>query len=202
MSRMELTGKRRLVADRNLEAILDGAERLLRSGATLNFSAVAAEAGVSRPTVYAHFSDRARLVGALLDRAVAQAVEAFDSARIDDAPPVAALTRLIRVGWEHLAHHLEVAQAAAKELSIDALHAHHRGAEGLIERLIERGQTEGSFRDDLSAAWLAASCLAVIHSAAALVHSGRMEEAAAVDALVTTLVDMCVGPKSTSRRRR
>jgi TetR/AcrR family transcriptional repressor of mexCD-oprJ operon len=193
---------RRVIAERNLESILDSAERLLVSGATLNFSAVATEAGLSRPTLYAHFVDRKQLVGALVDRTVRQAAEAMNSAdpgrgRADDA-----LRRVIAVGWEHLARHIEVAHAAAGELSVDQLHAHHRQAEEVIGRLIERGQARGTFRDDLPAAWLASSCLAVIHGAGAFATSGQMKSDSVVEALTTTVVDLCVGRRTAANRNR
>lgn len=189
----DLSAARRPVAEKNLEAILDAAEELLRAGRSLNFSAVAAAAGVSRPTVYAHFADRGRLVAALVERAGAQAGATFGSARIAEGPAEVALERLVRVGWEQLARHLDIARAAHGDLSIDALHVHHIEAERLITQLVERGQAEGAFRHDLPAQWLASTCLAVIHSAAGLVNSGRMSSPAAVDALVRTVVDLCVG---------
>jgi TetR/AcrR family transcriptional repressor of mexCD-oprJ operon len=189
---------RRVVAERNVEAILDGAERLLRSGRALNISAVAAEARVSRPTVYSHFADRRLLLAALVGRSVDRAVRAFEDARVDEGDPVEALRRLIVTGWEHLARHLEIARAAAGDLPAAGLHAQHREAERLIERLIERGQAEGSFRAGLSATWLASSSLALIHAAAALVNEGRMKANDAREALTSTVVDMCVE----SRRRR
>jgi TetR/AcrR family transcriptional repressor of mexCD-oprJ operon len=185
---------RRAVAERNVEAILDGAERLLRSGRGLNFSAVAAEAGVSRPTVYSHFADRPRLVAALVGRTVDQAVGAFQAARVDDGDPVDALRRLIATGWEHLARHLEIARAAAGDLPAAGLHDQHREAERMIERLIERGQAEGAFQRRLSATWLASGSLALMHAAAALVSDGRMTGDDAQAALTATVVDMCVGP--------
>ena len=44
----------REIADRNIEAILDAAEELLELQGHATISAVAAQAGVSRVTVYAH----------------------------------------------------------------------------------------------------------------------------------------------------
>ncbi|HET6874133.1 MAG TPA: TetR family transcriptional regulator [Acidimicrobiales bacterium] len=188
---------RRLIAERNVDAILDGTERLLRSGRALNFSAVAAEAQVSRPTVYSHFADRQLLVAALVRRSVDQAMRAFEDARVDEGDPVEALRRLLATGWEHLARHLEIARAAAGDLPAAGLHAQHLEAERMIERLIERGQAEGSFRDGQSATWLATSSLALIHAAASLVNEGRMNADDAQEALTATVVDMCV-----ERRRR
>lgn len=45
----------RAVAERNLESILDAAERLVERGIQATISAVAAEAGLSGVTVYATF---------------------------------------------------------------------------------------------------------------------------------------------------
>ena len=194
--RKKVGDARRVIAERNLEAILDSAELLLVSGASLNFSAVATEAGLSRPTVYAHFADRKQLVGALVERAVRQAAEAMTGAEPGRGRAVDALRRVIAVAWEHLARHIEIAHAAAGELTVDRLHAHHSQAEEVIGRLIERGQAEGAFRDDLPAAWLACSCLAIIHRAAAFATSGQMGSDSVVEALITTTVDLCVGRRT------
>jgi len=49
---------REALAERNAEAILDAAERLLARGEQTSVSALAGEAGLSRPTVYAPTSRR------------------------------------------------------------------------------------------------------------------------------------------------
>lgn len=185
---------RRAIAERNIDAILSGAERLLLSGKVLSFSAVATEASVSRPTVYAHFADRSQLIGALVERSVSQATEAMRSADPDWGPADDALRRLVAVGWEHVARHQAVARAAISELPMDVPHDHHGRAEAVLERLIERGQNGGAFRDDLPASWLATSCLAVIHAAAAAVRRGQMRPDSAAGTLTITVIDLCVGP--------
>ena len=58
------TGYQREVASRNVEAIPDAAEELLQSQGHATISAVAAQAGVSRVTVYAHFPDWTALLEA------------------------------------------------------------------------------------------------------------------------------------------
>lgn len=195
MSTIPAPGGRRAIAARNVEAILDGAERLLRSGRSLTFSAVADEASVSRPTVYAHFADRGSLLAALIDRSASQALEAMKAADPDHGAAPEALARLVSSGWEHLARHLELAQAARGELSIEGLHSHHVPALNIIERLAERGQRDKAFRGDMPARWLATSCLALIHAAAQAVASGQMASQQAAQLLPITLADLCVGPK-------
>src|SRR5437773_7212542 len=103
----EMTGQdsRRVTAERNVEAILDATRRLLEHGSQPNMSAVAAEAGVSRPTLYAHFGDRGQLIEALVERTVRGTVVAVDAAEPERGPAVDALHRLIDASWTQLARH-------------------------------------------------------------------------------------------------
>jgi len=50
------TDRRRAIADRNVQAILDAAEELLRNHAPVTLAAVATQSGVSQVTVYAHLA--------------------------------------------------------------------------------------------------------------------------------------------------
>jgi AcrR family transcriptional regulator len=164
---------------------------------------VAAEAGVSRPTLYAHFADRHRLIAALVARAVRDAVSAIDSAEPDRGPAVPALRRVVGASWEHLARHQEIARAATSDIPHDELHAAHREVLTVLGRLVERGRDEGAFRRDLPAAWLAVSSLALINSAASAVWSGQMDPPSALQALMTTIEDICVRhkrPRTSTRR--
>ena len=92
MAARQLTGYQCEVAERNVEAILDAAEELLRSQGHASISAVAAQAGVSRVTVYAHFPAWTALLEAAVERAVRQTMTALQSVRPEDGPPVEALT--------------------------------------------------------------------------------------------------------------
>ena len=56
---------RRATAERNAAAILDATERLLAQHAPLSMAAIATEAGVSRPTLYAHHKTLGDVVEAL-----------------------------------------------------------------------------------------------------------------------------------------
>jgi AcrR family transcriptional regulator len=55
MAEQRAADYQRAIAERNVEAILDAVEDLLERRAQASVSAVAALAGVSRVTVYAHF---------------------------------------------------------------------------------------------------------------------------------------------------
>ena len=100
---MAATDHRRAVADRNRAAILDATERLLAQRTPLSMAAVASAAGVSRPTLYAHFKALADVLEAAVARSVAASMGAMEAARPGDGPADAALERLVEASWTHLA---------------------------------------------------------------------------------------------------
>jgi AcrR family transcriptional regulator len=189
-------GSPQTIAERNLEAILDGAERLLQRHEQPSILAVANEAGVSRPTVYAHFGDRERLLEALVERAVQRAMAAIESAEPERGPALDALQRLIAASWKHVAHHEDIAHAAAAELSAHAMRRSHETARAVIGKVIERGRREGAFRTDVTTGWQVTTCLAMIHAAAEEVRAGELEPNAALELLSTTITDLLAGPQA------
>ena len=193
MSEKQTEQPRQAVANRNVEAILDGAERMLGRREQVSISAVAAEAGVSRPTVYARFPDRERLLEAVVERAVRGAMAAIESAEPDRGPAAEALQRLLAASWQELARHEDIARASAAALSADAMRRAHEAARAVIRMLVKRGQREGSFRRDVPANWLVTSCLALIHAGAETVHAGELDSDAALDVLSITVADLVAG---------
>jgi AcrR family transcriptional regulator len=197
---------RQKIAEKNKETILDAAERLVGRAEMLTFSAVSNESGLSRPTVYGHFEDRAALLEALVERTVRSTMAAIASADLEQGSALEALQRLLSTSWEQIARYESLARTAAVELSADAMQRAHHDAETVIKRLIERGRAEGAFRADLSTDWLVTSSLALIHAAAGEVRSGSMSHRAALAALVSTLTDLFIGGSAargqSSHRRR
>jgi TetR/AcrR family transcriptional repressor of mexCD-oprJ operon len=187
------TDHRRAIAERNVEAILDGAERQLQAGKQASISAVAGEAGVSRVTVYAHFPDRERLVEALVERAVRRASEAIEAAEPDRGPAVDALDRVIEASWQELGRHEEIARAAAVALSGDAMRRTHESGRRRVRRLVERGRRAGDFRTDVGSGWLVSSFFALVHAAREEVRAGELDADEALEALSATLKDLFVG---------
>jgi TetR/AcrR family transcriptional repressor of mexCD-oprJ operon len=169
---------RRTIAERNVAAILDAAAALLERRTRASIAAVAAEAGVSRVTVYAHFPTREELLAAVVERAVRRATAALDAAEPDRGAPLEALDRVVAAGWRELDRNAAVAQAAAEEL---------------IRELVDRGRAEGAFRTDLPADWLATSCFALMHACGDDVRAGRLEATAALGVLTATVRDVVVG---------
>src|SRR5260221_11089323 len=88
------------IADRNIEAILDAAEELLELQGHATISAVAAQAGGSRVTVYPPFPTWDALLEAAVERAVGRAMQAIESASPGDGPPAEARDRMLPRGWQ------------------------------------------------------------------------------------------------------
>jgi TetR/AcrR family transcriptional regulator, mexCD-oprJ operon repressor len=159
----------RQIADRNAQAILDAAEELLRLEGHISISAVAALAGVSRVTVYAHFPTWEALLEAAVQRAVTRVMTALESAQLDQGPPLEALDRMLAAAWQHQAAH----QALAA--------------------LLERGRADGSFRTDVPAAWLATAVVALIHACSDSVRAGTIDPGEAARILRVSVRDLFTG---------
>lgn len=189
------TDHRRAVAERNVEAILDAAERLLERRVPATIAAVAAEAGVSRVTVYAHFATREDLLTALVERAVERASADLEAAQPDVGPAGEALERMIAGSLHHLGHNVAVASAAAEQLTPGTLRRAHERSLAAVHRLIARGRETGEFRTDLPADWQVTCFYTLLHAAGDDVRAGRVDPAAALDALTRSLVDLLVLPQ-------
>ena len=187
------TAYQREVAGRNAEAILDAAEQLLQSQGRANISAVAAQAGVSRVTVYAHFPTWTALLEAAVERAVRQTMTALQSVHPDDGPPVEALDRMLAATWQHLARYRAMAAAAAELLAPEAVTRTHQAAHHTIGALLERGQADGSFRTDLPARWLVTASIALVHACSDEVRTGHIDEHDAIRILTTSVRALLTG---------
>jgi TetR/AcrR family transcriptional repressor of mexCD-oprJ operon len=173
------TDHRRATAERNATAILDAVERLLNRGEAVTMVAVAAEAGLSRPTVYAHFKRVGELVEAAIERTVVQSEAAFAAARPQDGPAPEALARLVAASWQQLQGAEGLVRHAHAYVSEGAQHRTHGALIAPVEALARRGRKEGTFRTDVPVEWLITMYMALVHAAAdhAVVHGIPRDEA-------------------------
>src|SRR4051794_38993938 len=156
---------RRAVADRNRAAILDAVEQLLSERQPLNMAALAQAAGVSRPTLYAHFKTLSDVMEAAVEQAVLSSLTALEAAEPETGPADEAWARMIEASWQHLAKLDGLARGAAEPLPMEQLHRAHGPLMALTMGVITRGQREGAFRDDLPPEWLARVFTALVHAA-------------------------------------
>lgn len=175
--------QRRADAVRSRAAILDAAVRLLNADPDASVEAVAAEAGVTRQTVYAHFPSRRKLLAAALDHITDEAVAAMDAARLDEGPAAGALLRLLDAGSGTAGRYPVLLRQVESSEGGD-----HTPVEERLRRVIARGQASGEFDAALPADWLVAVAITLGHAAALEVEAGRMSAEAARAALHISLL--------------
>lgn len=181
---------RRATAERNAAAILDATERLLAQRTTLSMAAVAAEAGVSRPTLYAHFKTLSAVVEAAVERSVNASLAAIEAAEPGSGPADEALRRMLAASWNQLAGFDALARAAAEHLPAEALHRTHAPLMAHMHGLVERGQRDGAFRTDLPADWLVTMFYALVHGADDHARAHGLQRDRALEMLTTTVRDL------------
>jgi TetR/AcrR family transcriptional repressor of mexCD-oprJ operon len=181
---------RRATAQRNAAAILDATERLMAARTALSMVAIAAEAGVSRPTLYAHYKTIGEIVEAAVERSVALSVAAFAAAEPERGPADEALARMVAASWRQLGTFDALARGAAEHLSPGAVHRTHELLMRPLGELVERGRREGAFRTDLPAEWLVSMFFTLMHGAYEYVTVTGMEPDEALGLMTTTIRDL------------
>jgi AcrR family transcriptional regulator len=192
--------RRRADAERSVAAILDAGLESLASDPDSSMSEIARRAGVVRATIYAHFPTRTELLDAVMDYAVGQVVDAMEQAEPARGEPVEALERVLLATWRELARFHGLLALNTARLSAEELHRRHLPMLDQLEPLIERGQAEGVFRADLPVVWHLAVVRAIVHAASAAIQGGRLTEAEAEAAMLSTAVAaISPGPGANAR---
>ncbi len=193
--------RRRSDAQRNIDAIIGAARTVLGERPDASMEDIAAAAGVTRQTVYAHFPSRDALILALLDAAGAETFAAIDAARLDTAPPAEALARFLDMCWQLLERFPLLLDPALIRIPRPSGPDPHDAATAMLERLIQRGQRTGDFDRALNASWLASAIVGLIHTAAGQVAAGRLTTDAAATVLLKSTLRLCdaAAPDRTQR---
>jgi AcrR family transcriptional regulator len=168
------------VQDRTRAAIVEAAIRVLADeGISAKLDKVAVAAGVSRATLYRHFSSREELLGALVDAAYEEVVERVRDANLDDVAFMDGLGRVARAAVLTGKHIVVLANETL------VVKPHHLDVEfeETMNRLFDRGKAEGHVRHELSTTWLRTAYRAIVVAAiqfAALAGLGAEETAALI----------------------
>jgi AcrR family transcriptional regulator len=181
------TDHRQATAQRNVEAILDACEALTGRGAALTIAALAAEAGVSRVTVYAHFDSVAAVLLATSRRAVERVAAAISQVDLEAGSGLDALGRMVQAAWSLVGELHGLSRATGDLLTPEARRSTHDDVFAVVDGLIARGRNDGSIRADLPAGWQSSVVYALIHTAVDDRNHGRLDAADAERALGTTL---------------
>jgi TetR/AcrR family transcriptional repressor of mexCD-oprJ operon len=181
---------RRATAERNAAAILDATERLATRRTALNVVAIATEAGVSRPTLYAHFKTLGDVVEAVVARAVDGSLAAVEAAQPGVGPADDAMDRMLATAWGQLAALDALARAVAEHLPADHVRRTHAPLMAHMLELVRRGQRDGVFRTDLPADWLVTMFYALVHGADDHARAHRVARPKALAMLTTSVHDL------------
>jgi AcrR family transcriptional regulator len=184
------TRRRRSDARRSIDAVVSAARTMLGERPDASMEDIAAAAGVTRQTVYAHFPSRDALIAAILRAVGAETVAAFDAARLDTVPPADALHRYLDIGWELIRRNPNLLGPALAGNPPGSDEAHHAG-NARLEEIIRRGQRTGDFDRVLPAAWLAAAILGLFRAAAEEVAAGRLTTSEAAALLLSSTLRLC-----------
>jgi AcrR family transcriptional regulator len=188
----ELTGarrrRRRSDAERSAAAVLDAAVEVLGPHPDATVDQVAAAAGVTRQTVYAHFPSRPLLLAAVVDRITADTVAALDALSTDTGSVTETLVRWLDVTWRLYDRYPLLRHPAVTTVDRVESDRQHAPVGERLHRLIVRGQTSGEFDDTLDPAWLVSATVALGHAAGGEVTAGRMTVAQAMETLRHSIV--------------
>lgn len=191
--------RRRSDARRSIDAILDATRVLLGERPDASMEDIAARAGVTRQTVYAHFRSREALLAALVEIAAAEYDALLDAADLDTAPPPVALARFLDAGWQFLDRYPLLLNATAARVPRPDPDPHDV-VPPRLERLIVRGQRTRDFDRSLPAAWLTAAVFGLQHTAAEQIAAARLTASEAAALCLQSTLRLCGGRASGTER--
>ncbi|EPD96473.1 hypothetical protein HMPREF1486_00885 [Streptomyces sp. HPH0547] len=180
----------------NRDALLATAADVLTRRPTSSMDDIAKAAGISRATLHRHFAGRDALIRALEQLGLSRLEAALDAARPDEGNADEALRRVIAEA-EPLAGFLGFLVTENQLFEPGEQHPGWTRIDERISALFRRGQHEGSFRIDLTPAWLTEALYALITASAWAVQDGRV---AARDAVRMTVELLLGGARRSSER--
>lgn len=151
---------------------------------------IAAAAGVSRQTVYAHYPSREALLRAMTRRVTAEVAGELGRLDLDQGSATDALMRWLDASWAMLARYPVLLTSAVVADGGDELDAHRPIAGGLA-RVLERGRRHREFDRTMPTAWYVAAIIALGHAAGQEVAAGRMTVERAGAAFRESAVRVC-----------
>ena len=183
--------RQRADARRSGAAILDAAVALLGRRPDASMDEIAAAAGVSRQTIYAHYASRDALLQAVTRHITAEVATGLAGLDLNHGSAIDALGRWIDASWALLARYpLLLTPALVAPEGDDERERHEPIMDGLLH-LIERGRRQRTFDPAMPTAWYLAAIIGLGHAAGQEVTAGRMTSASAGKAFRESVLRVC-----------
>lgn len=133
---------------------------------------IASAVGVSRATLHRHFAGRLALMAAIEKLAIAEMSDVLASVRLHEGPAPDALRRLV-VACEPVSPYLALLYSQCQDTDVENTLQVWEDVDTAITELFLRGQRDGDFRPDLTAAWLTEAFYSLIGATAWSIRVGR-----------------------------
>lgn len=183
--------RRRADAQRSIEAIVGAARRILSERPEASMEEIAACAGVTRQTVYAHFPSRDALIVAVVHSIRDEGLATLEAAGLDNLAPVEAMRKFLTIRWQLVERSAVLLEPMLNRMPTAKNAEAHRGVTVMIERIIARGQESGDFDRNRPLAWLVEATHSLGHVAAAQVVAGKLTTAEAAALLEVSIFQIC-----------
>ncbi|MFC3454374.1 TetR/AcrR family transcriptional regulator [Amycolatopsis speibonae] len=168
-------------AARNLEAVLTTGARMLAHDPSASISAIAAEAGVDRRTVYRRFDSREDLLAAIYDSRLAAVEDVVRAARFTETAVPVALHRYVEGIIEvNRAWPVELTRMRAEP----SIQERRSRLTAEVDTFLRRATDEGFLRADLPDGWASRLLVQLLH----LASREEMDAPRAADLLVGTFL--------------
>lgn len=196
MSELREPGQKRQRADarRSIAAVLDASITLLGRRPDASMDEIAAAAGVSRQTVYAHYPSRDALLQAVTRHITAEVASGLGDLDLHRGSAIDALGRWVDASWALLERYPVLLTPAIVAAEGDDEQQRHEPIMGDLLRLIERGRRRREFDRTMPKTWYLAAIIGLGHAAGQEVIAGRMTPAKAGAAFREGVLRVCRAP--------
>ncbi|MEJ3657296.1 helix-turn-helix domain-containing protein [Actinomycetes bacterium KLBMP 9759] len=172
---------------RTRRAILDAAVTVLSERRTASMSEVAEAANVARSTLHRYFADRAELVEALAENAIARGGAAVREAALDKGPPMDAVRRLALAYFDLGPLMTFLWQELTLNQQDHPFWQKMEHEQDPMTEVVQRGLDDGSFDPAFEAEWIRHMFWAIVFSTWEVVSGGRMARQPAISAMLRTI---------------